>query len=265
MTNTINTQSNALLFIPMQKPNAILRLVCFSYAGGTSDIYLPWIESLNEDTELVLCQLPGRSNRLAEESYQTIEPLIADLVAEITPLSNKPLVFFGHSMGSKIAYELLVMMRSKHLPTPVHFIVSACGAPFLPRRRPAINKLPDALFIIALSRLNGTPLSVLNNAEVMRLFIPSLRADFSIIENYINQEKSPLNTALTIFGGTEDTIIEKDDLLAWKTLVSSSVKTEINIDWIIGDHFYIRNNSAMVITRICNILAIECSNQRLYA
>ena len=145
-------------------------------------------------------------------------------------------------------------MREHYLPTPLHFIVSACGAPQLPRRRPAINKLPDALFIIALSRLNGTPISILKNAEVMQLVLPALRADFSLIENYSHLNKKPIDTSLTLLGGTEDTVIDQEDLLAWQDLMINTSVNTTTIEWIAGDHFFIKSNPKAV---------VHCINQLL--
>lgn len=242
-------------------PAAQLRLVCFAYAGGSSATYLPWLKLLHPDVELVVCQLPGRGTRLFEDPYDQIEPLVQDLCKAIHPLCDMPLVFFGHSMGSKVAYELCLAMQANNLPLPVHFIASAAAAPFHIRRKAPIHDLPEKEFIAALSKLNGTPQQVLNNPELMALFLPALRADFKLVETYINPSRTIVPTRLTLMGGVMDETVSPSELADWNKLFTLTSK----IRWFEGDHFYINHKTFAVLQQLNDMMDLDILRTQEYA
>jgi medium-chain acyl-[acyl-carrier-protein] hydrolase len=49
----------------------------------------------------------------------------------------------------------------------------------------------------------------------MRLFLPPLRADFSLLDRYRYRDEPPLPVPLTLFYGTADPNDEVADLRAW--------------------------------------------------
>lgn len=253
--------TTTLFATPTPNPDAQLRLVCFAYAGGSSATYLPWLKLLHPDVELVVCQLPGRGTRLFEDPYDQIEPLLQDLCAAIRPLCDMPLVFFGHSMGSKLAYELCLAMQKNDLPLPVHVIASAAAAPFHVRRKTPIHDLPEKEFITALSKLNGTPQQVLNNPELMALFLPALRADFKLVETYINTSRTVVPTRLTLMGGVMDETVSPSELADWNKLFTLTSK----IRWFEGDHFYINHKTFAVLQQLNDMMDLDILRAQEYA
>ena len=248
MTN--NTQ---LLFIPTPKPHAQLRLICFSYAGGSATTYLPWGNHLHPQVELIICQLPGRGSRLFETPHDDIYELVKDLCNAMKKLCDKPFVFFGHSLGSKVAYELCIAMQQQNLPLPVHFVASAASAPFYTRTRAPIHALPEQEFIRALAKLNGTPSQVLNNPEIMSLCLPALRADFKMAETYLNQSRFLLAIKLTLLGGTMDDTISPSELMGWTKVFENTVATH----WIEGNHFFINQKTYEVLNLLNQLFVTE--------
>ncbi|HEY8940007.1 MAG TPA: alpha/beta fold hydrolase [Cellvibrio sp.] len=245
--------SNQLFHTPIKNSAAQIRLVCFAYAGGSSALFMPWLKYLPEHIELVLCQLPGRGARLCDQPYDGMEPLIRDLTHALQGYNDKPMVFFGHSMGAKVAYELCCALREKKLPLPVNLIASAAAAPFHSRRRLPIHDLPDAEFIAAIGKLNGTPAPALNNPELMALFLPALRADFKVVETYINTSREVLNTRLTLMGGVLDETVSPSELADWNKLFTGTTA----IRWFQGDHFFINSKSFAVLQHVNKVLNDE--------
>jgi len=245
--------NNALFYIPEKKSAAQIRLVCFAYAGGSSAMFMPWLKHLPAYVELVVCQLPGRGVRLCDQAYDQMEPLVQDLLQAIKDYSDKPLVFLGHSMGAKVAYELCCGLREKGLPLPVNVIISAAGAPFHQRRNAPIHHLPDPAFIDALGKLNGTPAPALDNPELMALFLPALRADFKVVETYINTSREVLNTRLTLLGGVLDETVSPAELADWNKLFIGTTA----IHWFNEDHFYINRKSFAVLQQVNKVLSNE--------
>jgi medium-chain acyl-[acyl-carrier-protein] hydrolase len=90
--------------------------------------------------------------------------------------------------------------------------VSGCRAPQIPAPRPPIHALPEPAFLDELRRLNGTPETVLENAELMQLLLPVLRADFALLETYVYTPKPLLDYPISAFGGLQDREVSYDEL-----------------------------------------------------
>ena len=239
---------SSLIYFPKIKPNASLRLFCFPYAGGSSATYMPWSNLLPPDVELAVIQMPGRGARLAETPYQTMNELVQDLLAAFEGVRHKPFIFYGHSMGARVAYELMLKLYRFHYHLPVHFIASGSVAPFVPREEQTYH-LPDDQFIEKLATLNGTPKEVLANPELMQLMLPALRADFKIIDTYCNKNKLVTPTRLTVLAGDQDNEVEQEELEGWFQLFESNT----GINWISGDHFFVdknRDDTLNVVNRV---------------
>jgi medium-chain acyl-[acyl-carrier-protein] hydrolase len=234
--------NSSLIYIPKLKPKAALRLICFSYAGGSSATFMSWQHHLPTDVELAFVQLPGRGIRLSEAPYQTMTELVKSLFFALEKLPPKQFIFYGHSMGARVAYELTLMLHRFNYRLPIQFIASGSVAPCISRTTEYTYHLPDDEFIEKVRALNGSPEEVLKNDEIMQLLLPALRADFKIIETYCNNNQLIIPTEISVFAG-EDEDIERSDLDAWFKLFMSNT----GIHWIPGDHFFVEKNKLSVL------------------
>ena len=90
--------------------------------------------------------------------------------------------------------------------------------------------------IKALQELNGTPKEIITNPKLMKLLLPTLRADFEAAENYqYNQSEHPLACPIVAFGGSDDPHVSQEGLAGWGSQTSSRFKS-ISFP---GDHFYL--------------------------
>jgi surfactin synthase thioesterase subunit len=233
--------NNKWFWIPRPVMLPKLRLFCFPYAGGSATTYYPWATMLNSEVELVAIQPPGRSNRINETAYCDMHEMVDDLIKSIIPLLNVPFIFFGHSLGSRVAYELATRLKTLELPTPIQFFASGSGAPHIIRTKNQLYNLPEDEFINELQRLGGTPKEVLQNRELMQLVLPLLRADFQIAEAYVS-DKIVLNCPIAILAGTEDVSVDHTHLECWKELTPFACE----IQYIPGDHFFIEKSKHLV-------------------
>ncbi|MBE9215231.1 thioesterase [Plectonema cf. radiosum LEGE 06105] len=239
------------MICPKPNPNAKLRLFCFHHAGGGTLSFRNWSEELFPIVEVYLIQLPGRERRLTEPAFTRLKPLIKELKIAILPYLNQPFAFFGYSMGSLVAFELTRCLRRDYQLYPQHLFVCAYRAPQLPKTKPPIHDLPDAEFLEELRSLNGTPEEILTNKELMTLLLPTLRADFAVIETYDYYDEPPLNCPITAFGGLEDTEANREDMAAW----SSQANSNFNLHILPGNHFFL--NSAR--SQLLQLLYTECA------
>lgn len=249
-----DTQLKSWLGFHKLNPNASLRLLCFPYAGGSSQIYREWQRGFPSNIEVCAIQLPGRGHRLADAPFTNLHELVRVAAEDLLPVIDRPFALFGHSMGAMIAFELACRLREKRGVEPEHLLISSRQAPHLPPDRITYN-LPEAEFLTELSELNGTPREVLEHPELMALLMPLLRADFQLVETYQYVPASPLNCRLTVIGGSEDHEISTDKLEAWREYTRGEFALRI----IPGGHFFINTSRPQLLEFLARTLASTTS------
>ena len=233
-------------------PDARLRLFCFPYAGGGTALFHAWHRHLPEDIEVCAILLPGRESRYREPAYDRLPPLITTLSDVLAPFLDKPFAFFGHSMGALISFELARQIHLRFKRLPVHLFVSGRGAPQLGYTKPPIHGLPQKVFIEELRHMNGTPEEVLQNAELMQLLLPTLRADFAVCENYVYTPDLVLDCPISAFGGDNDPRAGTKELAAWHAQTSKP----FTLQMFPGNHFFIHSAAPDLLTIIEESLSV---------
>jgi medium-chain acyl-[acyl-carrier-protein] hydrolase len=228
-----------------------MRMFCFPYAGGGASIYRGWGASLPADLEVCPVQIPGRESRLREPAYDHLQPMVEAIADAIDPHLTLPFVFFGHSMGAAISFELTRELRRRGKTQPLHLFVSGRRSPHLPAREEPIHALPEPEFIEKLRELNGTPEEVLQHEELMKLIIPLLRTDFSVNETYEYVEEEPVQAGISAFGGLGDEDVTREDVEAWKEHTTGRFRMRM----LPGDHFFINSGKELVLESVSRDLA----------
>jgi surfactin synthase thioesterase subunit len=229
-----------------RNPRVRLRMFCFPYAGGGALAFRTWPAGLPPEVEVCPVQLPGRENRLRERPFTRLPHLIEVLVDVLMPYMQMPFVFFGHSVGALIGFELARELRTRDRAGPLHLFVSARRAPQLAEPNPPMHQLPEADFVDRLKEFNGTPQAVLREPELMALFIPILRADFALLETYLYAEAQPLDCPITAFGGMQDGKATREELTAWRC----QTRGEFRLQLFPGGHFYLQNAQRLLLQAI---------------
>ena len=223
-------------------PRDRLRLFCFPYAGGSAQIYFDWRDPLAEIVDVLPVQLPGRGSRLSEVPFNNITLLVEAISQAIIPHLDKPFAFFGHSMGALLSFELARSLRRNGRPTPVHLFVSGCSAPHVRSADGPVHQLPDESLIEKLRTLNGTSSDVLESNELIKILLPSLRADFEICETYHYTPEPKFDFPVTVLAGLEDKECPLPEMEAWKELTDN----EYSVHLFPGDHFFLHPCMSMV-------------------
>lgn len=219
-----------------ERSKASIRLFCFPYAGGSTSTYRLWQGLLPESIDVAPVQLPGRGERLSEPPFDRLSEIVEAAGRELMPYFDKPYVFFGHSMGALIAFELTRWLRKNNMTMPSHLFLSGRRAPQIPEAITPTWNLPDQEFIERVRQLNGTPKEVLDHPELRQLLIPLLRADFAVGETYKYHAEQPLECSFTVFGGVEDPEAQHAHLTPWREQTSARYKLHI----LPGDHFFVQ-------------------------
>jgi len=103
-----------------------------SHAGGSAHAFKGWENLLPDTIELVIYNPAGRGLRLNDPLHSSWEHLVEEIMEDIVTEISQPFVFFGHSFGSTVAFEIARALRSQNLPLPLGLLVSASPAPHLP-------------------------------------------------------------------------------------------------------------------------------------
>jgi surfactin synthase thioesterase subunit len=87
--------------------NSGTRLFCFPYAGGGASVFRSWADNeFLADVEVCAVQLPGRETRITESPVGDLRRLVHMLCEALEPYLDRPFVFFGHSIGALVSFEL---------------------------------------------------------------------------------------------------------------------------------------------------------------
>lgn len=187
--------------------------------------------------EVRAIRYPGRETRLGETPYTDLPQLVETLATTLEPYLDMPFAFFGHSMGSMVSFEVARYMRRQGLPLPAHLFVSAWPAPQLRKIHPPMTHLADEAFVSAIQqRYGGIPAVILQEPDLLKLFLPSLRADLSMLEQYAYADEPPLPCSISAYGGRQDGTAHETELLEWQ----AQTTTQFSAQMFVGEHFYLQ-------------------------
>ncbi|MCB9666089.1 MAG: thioesterase [Alphaproteobacteria bacterium] len=195
---------------------ARLRLLAVPFAGGGTGIYQRWPEAMPAGVSVLPVQLPGRERRMAERAYTAMGPLVRDLSAELLPrLGEVPWAVFGHSMGAAIAYELARAGAQAGTP-PALLFVSARRAPGTAAHHPPLFALPTDQLVAETERLYGALPAVLRaQPGLLRTFLPTMRADFQLLDTWQAPTDRTLACPVVAYGGATDPAHPPDSMAPW--------------------------------------------------
>ena len=239
------TVAKSCVIYPKPNPQARMRLFCFPYAGSTAVVFRNWPQYLPSEIEVCAVQYAGRGSRLAEPLGEDIVEVMNEFYQDLQPFLKKPFAFFGHSMGALVGYEFARRLQREQQLGPSQLFVSGCSAPHVRMFDELTYNLPQPEFLAELRRLQGTPEEVLDNAELMKLMMPIIRADFKASQTYKYDPGPPLECPIRAFGGLKDEMVPREELEAWSEHTHGSFRAQM----LPGDHFFL-NTSQSLLTRI---------------
>lgn len=233
-----------------------VRLFVFPHSGGSPGEFVRWAVDLPAANIQVL-HLPGRGRRLAEPGFRSMGPLVNEIVREVT--FRPPCVFFGHSLGALVAYEVAVRLAALGLPQPAHLVVSACGPPWERREPQGLQALSDEeLMRMVQQRYGGISAQALEDRELVELTAPAYRADLEAFDTYRWLGHEALAIPVTALAGSDDDVAPVR-LLGWQRVTTGPFRRRV----LPGDHFYFRQERGR--TQTLHVLhgLLERSNSRL--
>jgi medium-chain acyl-[acyl-carrier-protein] hydrolase len=248
----INRSANAMSWFQYRReqPDAVARLFCLPFAGGTALTYRHWISLAPAELEICPIQLPGRDNRIAEQPFLRMSDLVEALADALIPYLDLPYGLFGHSMGARVSFELARALRAKGAPAPSHLFASGSRAPHIPSGRAEMHLMSDKKLIEELRAMGGTPDDILDDAATMAMLLPIVRADFEVLETYRFDGNDRIDCDITAFRGASDPCATREGTEAWASLT----KGRFALKTFPGNHFFLMPHGRAILTETANRL-----------
>jgi medium-chain acyl-[acyl-carrier-protein] hydrolase len=214
-----------------ENPSALIRLLCFHHSGGGASSYYPWIDHLSPNIEMI------------EPLNNNMANIVAQLSERFAVYTDKPFFTFGHSLGALLSFEFIKSVYRSYSVCPFHMIISATKAPHLPFRMKHLSQLDDKTLKEQLKIYNGIDERILNNDELLDLFLPIIKNDFSIYETYNFSESKPFPCDILALSGMEDKTVTPEEILAWEKYTEGKFE-HLSFP---GEHFFIRDHQKRIL------------------
>lgn len=182
---------------------------------------------------------------MREPNLCSLDEIIPNVYETVQALLDVPFMFFGHSMGALIAFELTRRLHREHRKLPRVLFVSGARSPQTPWERITYD-LPNDEFMAEVFRLKGIPAELAREKTYIEMLLPTLRADFQVCQTYTFAPGERLPVPIHVFGGTEDPDVSEPQLQGWAEHTSHVCSVML----IKGDHFFINTSPQEVISRI---------------
>ncbi|MEK8169234.1 alpha/beta fold hydrolase [Streptomyces sp. M19] len=223
-------------------PAAPFQMFCLPHAGGNAVGYHQWKRRFAPWVRVCPVELPGHGTRVREPFATDLDVLLDDITASVVERVDGPYVIFGHSLGGLLAFELA---RALEALDTVPEGPGRCWSAAATRRRcrTAATARPSAERDPAggLRALDGVPADLLAAPHVLELFLPPLRADLTLAEQYHRRPGGPLSCPVHVFAGDRDPVVDDAGLRAW----SAETTRSCQVSRVPGGHMVLREPELM--------------------
>ncbi len=246
------TALNPDAFVRKQdRPRARLRLFCFTFAASSAQLFHGWNDHVPEWIEVSGCELPGHGGRLAETPVSNQHEAAIEIADMLEPAIDRPYALFGHCLGAAQAYEATRLLRQRGKAQPVRLFSSGARGPHLGIPIADVESMDDDVFIEHMHQAYAAPIAFLRHPEMRPLFLPMVRADARMTQNYRYVSGPPVDYPVTAVAGETDPDVQMEHLVAWRDHTTAPVTARIYP----GNHFFFIDSAPQLLADFARELA----------
>jgi surfactin synthase thioesterase subunit len=208
-----------------------MRLFCFHHAGGGGLAFNAWSKALSPSAEVVAVEVADR------QRFTTLRQLVDEVDAHLRPALEEPHAFFGHSFGALLAYRLACARAAQGVPGPRAMLLSAYAPPHVPPPLRVVDLLDDHQLSTLLADLGGLPPQLRRWPTLHERALAATRHDLRLCATDRDENTPLLACPIHVFGGSDDPLVRKADLLEWRSRTTGNFSVRI----FTGGHFYLRD------------------------
>lgn len=219
----------------------------FPFAAGSRYSYNPFVEAAPDWMHWVSFDYPGRGRRLFEKPLLNLRDIVDDLKQVFDKNLQTPYVFYGHSMGTLVAYLLTVDFWREGRPLPQHLFLSGRGGACIAERRRNALEMSREEIIQEIREMDGDLAALEQNPRLFDLYENVVRADVAALETYDYQQTAGVRLPVpaTVFIGDRD-IYTPDEAALWQT----EFARPIQLHTLPGGHFFLFEHVRFILKTI---------------
>lgn len=211
------------------------QIVMFPFGGGSGYSYSALASLISEDVEIIVINPPGHFFNCGK-ALESIDAMTYLYARELRRFLKNNTLFFGHSIGGIVAYEL-----SKILDENIYIkrlIISSVNPPHCTMDQVDMHSGMDTETLIRkCTDLGGMPHIFKQEPELLESFINGLRADLKALERYNPPKLEVVEKLLirtSVFYSDRDYIVNAAKMREWEYYLDCSEFIQFS-----GDHFYL--------------------------
>jgi len=221
--------STTRAWFPYRKGADDVELFAFPHVGAGSTVFSVLRSALSgTGVALIPAVLPGRERRLREEPHQDMDSLLAEFedmaVRDGFSAFTGTYALLGHCSGALVAFEIARLLERSPCPNPQLLVVCSSLPPSLIRDT-GMSRLPTRDLLARTAAMGGIPDALMADPDFVDMMMRPLRADWSVVDRYVDRADSPLTTPILAIRGTGDPDVSAADLAVWRDQTSGGFST----------------------------------------
>lgn len=226
-----------------------VKIFAFPYAMGGASSYAGLKERFTKtEIQIIPLDYPGHEARYLDDLQYSMQDIAMDIYQKISAELDEEYCLLGYSMGGTICYELYQIIKGKGRRLPLHIFLLAADHPGAPPDYTDCENMTSKRVRDIFSEMGSTPDEILQNDDMIELFLPIVEADLVATEKYVPTKKYRLECGVTLFRGTGEKNNEAT-LAGWNALLCSPCDYHI----MDGGHFFMFDSDA-VMDKVCGII-----------